>query len=172
MTCSEKPTAWTYLHHEYRGRKGSFDLKADRLHKGFGGCFIVLDGPDGCGKSSQSRMLTDWLQGQGVAVVGFRDPGTTVWRAVGCAACNHTGYKGRIGVFEAIKVDETIRKLINDGGDEAIIARHAFLHAPTLGSAARALVRAGDTTPEEAIRISRREDEPPAEPAPPTAVDA
>jgi len=53
-------------------------LKADRLHKGFGGCFIVLDGPDGCGKSSQSRMLTDWLQGQGVAVVGFRDPGTTV----------------------------------------------------------------------------------------------
>jgi len=53
-------------------------LKADRLQKGFEGCFIVLDGPDGCGKSSQSRMLTDWLRGQGADVVGFRDPGTTV----------------------------------------------------------------------------------------------
>ncbi len=43
-----------------------------------GGRFIVLDGPDGCGKSSQARMLMDWLHGQGVATVGFRDPGTTV----------------------------------------------------------------------------------------------
>ncbi len=41
------------------------------------GWFIVLDGPDGCGKSSQGRMLMDWLQGRDVAVVGFRDPGTT-----------------------------------------------------------------------------------------------
>jgi general secretion pathway protein E len=102
-------------------------------------------------------------EGSVASLLGF-DPGTVVWRAVGCPACGHTGYKGRIGVFEAIKVDETIRRLINDGGDEAIIARHAFLHAPTLGSSARALVRAGETTPEEAIRISRRE----AEPEPPT----
>lgn len=42
------------------------------------GRFIVLDGPDGCGKSSQSRMLMDWLHGHGVTTVGFRDPGTTV----------------------------------------------------------------------------------------------
>ena len=42
------------------------------------GRFIVLDGPDGCGKSSQTRLLTDWLQSQGVSTVGFRDPGATV----------------------------------------------------------------------------------------------
>jgi dTMP kinase len=42
------------------------------------GRFIVLDGPDGCGKSSQARMLMDWLQGQGIPTVGYRDPGTTV----------------------------------------------------------------------------------------------
>ena len=42
------------------------------------GRFIVLDGPDGCGKSSQARMLMDWVQSQGVATVGFRDPGATV----------------------------------------------------------------------------------------------
>ena len=42
------------------------------------GRFIVLDGPDGCGKSSQARLLMDWLHGQGVATAGFRDPGATV----------------------------------------------------------------------------------------------
>ena len=46
--------------------------------KKLGGRFIVLDGPDGCGKSTHSRMLIEWLQGQGVATAGFRDPGATV----------------------------------------------------------------------------------------------
>jgi general secretion pathway protein E len=90
------------------------------------------------------------------ALLGF-DPGTIVYQAKGCGECNGTGYKGRIGVFEAIRVDDTIRRLINDGGDESLIARHAFLNAPNLGSAARALVRDGQTTAEEAIRISRRD---------------
>jgi dTMP kinase len=44
----------------------------------FAGRVIVLDGPDGCGKSSQARMLMEWLQGRGVATAGFRDPGATV----------------------------------------------------------------------------------------------
>lgn len=52
-------------------------MEGIRPQQGFNGHFIVLDGPDGCGKSSQARMLMDWLQGQGVTVVGFRDPGTT-----------------------------------------------------------------------------------------------
>lgn len=44
----------------------------------FAGRFIVLDGPDGCGKSTHSRKLIDWLQKQGVATASFRDPGATV----------------------------------------------------------------------------------------------
>lgn len=41
--------------------------------------FIVLDGPDGCGKSTQTKMLADWIgRGGGLEVVSFRDPGTTV----------------------------------------------------------------------------------------------
>ncbi len=90
------------------------------------------------------------------ALLGF-DPGTIVFKAVGCDACNHSGYKGRIGVFEAIRVDDTLRRMINEGGDESLIARHAFLNAPNLGSAARQLVRDGETSAEEAIRISRSE---------------
>lgn len=41
------------------------------------GKFIVLDGPDGCGKSTQSKMLTEWIETQGVPVENFRDPGAT-----------------------------------------------------------------------------------------------
>jgi len=95
-------------------------------------------------------------QGSVSALLGF-DPGTIVYEPVGCEHCSNTGFKGRIGVFEAIRIDDTIRRLINDGGDEAIIARHAFINAPNLGSAARQLVRDGLTTPEEAVRISRGE---------------
>jgi dTMP kinase len=47
-------------------------------NKGLASRFIVLDGPDGCGKSSQARMLMDWVQDQGIPAVGFRDPGATV----------------------------------------------------------------------------------------------
>ncbi|WP_431312131.1 GspE/PulE family protein [Sphingomonas immobilis] len=90
------------------------------------------------------------------ALLGF-DSGTVVYEPVGCEHCNGTGFKGRIGVFEAIRIDDTIRRMINDGGDEALIARHAFLHAQNLGAAARQLVREGLTTPEEAVRVSRRD---------------
>ncbi len=43
----------------------------------FSGKFIVLDGPDGCGKSTQARLLGEWLQKQDVPAVSFRDPGDT-----------------------------------------------------------------------------------------------
>ena len=42
------------------------------------GKFIVLDGPDGCGKSTQARLLGKWAQDNQVKTVSFRDPGTTV----------------------------------------------------------------------------------------------
>ncbi|MCE5185687.1 MAG: dTMP kinase [Planctomycetaceae bacterium] len=44
----------------------------------FNGKFIVLDGPDGCGKSTQTRMLSEWISRQGIEAVSYRDPGTTV----------------------------------------------------------------------------------------------
>ena len=40
-------------------------------------CFIVLDGPDGCGKSTQARMLADRLAAAGADVVLTREPGGT-----------------------------------------------------------------------------------------------
>ena len=45
--------------------------------KKFTGKFIVLDGPDGCGKTTQTKLLVEWLKKQGVAVETFREPGGT-----------------------------------------------------------------------------------------------
>ncbi len=41
------------------------------------GKFIVLDGPDGCGKSTQTKLLAKWLTKRKVKVETFRDPGGT-----------------------------------------------------------------------------------------------
>lgn len=87
------------------------------------------------------------------ALLGF-DSGAIVYAPVGCGRCQ-SGFAGETAVFECIAVDSGLRRLINSGGDDSILARHAHLHAPNLGSAARALVREGVTTAEEAIRLSR-----------------
>ena len=41
------------------------------------GKFIVIDGPDGCGKSTQAELLVQWLNEHGISSVRFRDPGGT-----------------------------------------------------------------------------------------------
>jgi dTMP kinase len=53
-------------------------LTEEHLKDKLAGKFIVLDGPDGCGKSTQVKLLAGWLGGCGVDVVCLRDPGGTV----------------------------------------------------------------------------------------------
>ncbi len=53
---------------------------------------------------------------EGVATDKAFEPGE------GCAACNHTGYKGRIGIYEGIIMDETIEKAVRDNPSEREIA--------------------------------------------------
>jgi dTMP kinase len=47
------------------------------LKEKLAGKFIVLDGPDGCGKTTQVTLLAEWLNKQGVQVLTLRDPGAT-----------------------------------------------------------------------------------------------
>jgi general secretion pathway protein E len=95
--------------------------------------------------------------GNGLAPAIGIAPSTTVWHAKGCPECKGSGFKGRVGVYEAIKIDDTLRRMINDGGDEARMSAHAFANTPTLADNARTLVLNGVTTIEEAIRIARHE---------------
>ena len=37
-----------------------------------------------------------------------------VKRAKGCASCNQKGYHGRLGIFEILRIDDTLRRLINE----------------------------------------------------------
>ena len=47
------------------------------MKKKFESKFIVLDGPDGCGKSTQTVKLAGYIKNTGVEVSTFRDPGST-----------------------------------------------------------------------------------------------
>jgi general secretion pathway protein E len=81
--------------------------------------------------------------------------GVQVREPRGCDRCGKSGYRGRIGVFELIRIDDRIRAIINDNGDEDAIAKIAFADTGTLAKAVQKLVRDGVTSPEEALRIMR-----------------
>ena len=50
-----------------------------------------------------------------------------LFTAVGCEKCNMTGYKGRIGIFEAIKTDEAIEKIMPENPSEREIKKVASM---------------------------------------------
>jgi general secretion pathway protein E len=62
-----------------------------------------------------------------LAELGLRTPreGLTVFRPGSCPSCNHTGYHGRLGIFELMLVDDPIRELIAQNVDAKRIKRQA-----------------------------------------------
>jgi general secretion pathway protein E len=64
-----------------------------------------------------------------LAELGLRTPreGLTVFRPGSCPACNHTGYHGRLGIFELMLVDDPIRELIAQNVDAKRIKRQAVV---------------------------------------------
>ena len=49
-------------------------------------------------------------------------------QAVGCAACNFSGYKGRTGIYELLTVDDDLRRLVHDTAAERELREHAVAH--------------------------------------------
>ena len=49
----------------------------------------------------------------------------TLYRAMGCAACNQTGYHGRVGIFEIMLVDDEIRGMVSTNVDSKTIKKAA-----------------------------------------------
>ena len=79
-----------------------------------------------------------------------------VYRAVGCATCNWTGYQGRSGIYELITVDDEIRQMVHDAAAEQHIREHASRSGMTsLRRDGMRWVAEGLTSFEEIVRVTR-----------------
>jgi type IV pilus assembly protein PilB len=76
----------------------------------------------------------------------------------GCEKCNGTGYKGRVGIYEVMKVTPNVRKLIYENAPSSSIMEAAVLGGMmTMRDNAIAKVLVGQTTVEEVIRATPEE---------------
>ena len=86
--------------------------------------------------------------------LGMHTPPAKQYLPNGCDNCDMTGYKGRIGVYEMLALDDRIRSVIRSGGrsDEIrAIAQHNGMRRMQGFALERAA--AGDTTLEEVLRV-------------------
>jgi type IV pilus assembly protein PilB len=73
----------------------------------------------------------------------------------GCPECNETGYKGRKGLFELLRVSEPIRELINMRAPSGVIrARALELGMRTLREDGIRNILDGETTVEEVLKYT------------------
>jgi len=78
----------------------------------------------------------------------------TVFDAKGCEACGMNGYKGRIGVFEAIQIDEAVENaVLSDSREVAILAAAKPQGIPTMQQDGLYKALAGMTTLDELERV-------------------
>ncbi|MGU1550552.1 ATPase, T2SS/T4P/T4SS family [Pseudomonas aeruginosa] len=78
------------------------------------------------------------------------------WRAVGCPACNQTGYSGRTGIHELFVIDDEIRRLVHQGRAEQDLreaARAAGMRS--MREDGERWIASGSTTLEEILRVTR-----------------
>jgi len=77
-----------------------------------------------------------------------------IWENVGCAECNGLGFKGRIGVYEMILVDDKIEKVVTENPSERDI-REAAKEQKLLNLVQDGVIKAlsGITTLEELDRV-------------------
>ncbi len=81
-----------------------------------------------------------------------------VYRAVGCAACGETGYRGRTGIYEFLPVDDDIRTLAIKNVDSNTIKKQAVKRGMTtlLDDGARKVL-AGETTIAEVLSVTQED---------------
>jgi len=90
--------------------------------------------------------------------IGFHDEdiGTfEVMKGRGCPQCSHTGYKGRIALFEVLAITDEIRELVLRGASAMEIRETAVaLGMQTLRSSGLDKIRNGQTSLEEIVRVT------------------
>jgi type IV pilus assembly protein PilB len=76
------------------------------------------------------------------------------YKSVGCDQCSHTGYRGRIGIYEVMRVTDKLRRAVAARAPEAQIRDAAIAGGMvSLGEDGLAKVKSGITTPEELLRV-------------------
>ncbi|HEX3557635.1 MAG TPA: type IV-A pilus assembly ATPase PilB [Pyrinomonadaceae bacterium] len=75
------------------------------------------------------------------------------YKGAGCAKCNNTGYKGRIGLYEVMEVTDEVRELILIGASALELRKRAIEDGMiTLRESGLHKIRGGLTTLEEVVR--------------------
>jgi type IV pilus assembly protein PilB len=76
------------------------------------------------------------------------------YKSVGCDQCSHTGYRGRIGIYEVMRVTDKLRRAVAARASEAQIRDAAVAGGMvSLGEDGLSKVKSGITTPEELLRV-------------------
>ncbi|TAA45198.1 GspE/PulE family protein [Corallincola spongiicola] len=107
---------------------------------------------DNCGKP---HALNDsekvWLEG----LSGFSLTDKVFHKGVGCQSCNYTGYRGRIGVFELLELDDAMMAALRQSDPQqfALAAKRSKGFKP-LAEAALDYAFAGITTVDEVLRLA------------------
>ena len=88
-----------------------------------------------------------------------RGKDTPFRRGRGCDKCSHSGYKGRVALYEMFTVDESIRRMTVDRTSSTAMKDYAIKEhgMRTLLGDGQLAVLAGMTTPEEVMRVCARE---------------
>jgi type IV pilus assembly protein PilB len=86
-------------------------------------------------------------------------PGVVCQRGTGCAKCNNTGYKGRVGFYQVMPMLEPIRELILNGANTAEIKRESMrLGVKTMRQSGLTKLAEGVTSFEEVLRVTVSDD--------------
>jgi type IV pilus assembly protein PilB len=79
----------------------------------------------------------------------------TIYKAKGCSACNSTGMKGRVALYEVMTMTQELRDMVIKGGSAAELRRTAQAQGmKTLRQAGLLKVLAGTSTIEEILRVT------------------
>ena len=92
--------------------------------------------------------------------IKWDEPTFAYTRGHGCRACHGTGFRGRIGIFEILKMTPAVRKAINERASEMELRRAAMRagFVPLMADA-RDKIRRGMTTAEEILRVIQTGDD-------------
>src|SRR5687768_6271239 len=80
--------------------------------------------------------------------------GLTLYKAIGCAECSQTGYRGRMAMMEVLTVDSELERLIAKAETSDVLAEAARRAGmKTLWEAGIEHVRSGETSLDELLRV-------------------